>query len=123
MSMSLFHPTALVKVAAVRVKLEVAVRPSRSISGTRNSTTSFAAEMTTWDPAMPYQLPASNHSTSAFPEPATCRASWRSARRLARTESGFWSPRKAWPALATVSKPSARCTAAALWMSSMRTRP
>jgi hypothetical protein len=88
-SMSLFQPGVLVKVTAVSVKLELAVRPLRSASGTRNSTTSLAVEITTCEPTIVYQLPESNHSTSGLPEPATWSASCRSGRSDARTVSGF----------------------------------
>ncbi|MDX2014274.1 MAG: hypothetical protein SFW67_29005 [Myxococcaceae bacterium] len=70
-SMSLFQPCAFTKVTAVSVNVEVAVRPFRSASGTRNSTTSLATEMLAADPTMAYQVPESNHSTSGLPEPAT----------------------------------------------------
>lgn len=74
-SESLFQTVVLVKVASVSTKLEVSVRPFKSTSGTPNSMTSFVAEMTTWEPAMPYQVPESNHSTTATPRVLTCRAS------------------------------------------------
>ena len=70
-SMSLFQPCAFTKVTAVRVNVDVAVRPFRSASGTLNSTTSFATEMLAADPPIAYQVPESNHSISALPDPPT----------------------------------------------------
>lgn len=94
-SPSLFQPAALLKVASVKLNEPVELRPFRSFNGTRNSTTSFAAEIAICEPGIAYQLPESNHSISGLPEPETRRDSCRFGRSDARTARPLSSPRNA----------------------------
>lgn len=81
----MFQIDALLNVASVKTNVDVSVSPFRSANGRRNSITAFEVETAICAPAMPYQVPESNHSMTGSPAVFAWSASWRLGLMPSRT--------------------------------------